>query len=243
ASHGMDNWLHTEMGSRTEAHSSERLRQLNARPASDPEGRRPIALFDAGGHWIAGSPATLPSPLPPLDQPFEFVQQRGDEVAPFRGLLHRLGSGDILLVARDMRDIRHITELILKAMGSGGLLVLALGLTGAMLTGAVALGRIDGVTRAIERVVNGHLSERLPTDGRGGDLNRLIHVVNRMLDEIERLMSEVKGVTENIAHDLRTPLTRLLAGLERVRRRDATGEDYAEAIDEAIGETKGLLAA
>ena len=52
-----------------------------------------------------------------------------------------------------------------------------------------------------------------------GDLDRLIQVVNRMLDEIERLMREVKGVTDDIAHDLRTPLTRLLAGLERARRR------------------------
>jgi len=242
ASHGMDSWLHTELASRTETHSSERMRQLNARPVTDPEGRRPIALFDAEGRWVAGSQATLPSPMPPLDQPFEFVQQRGDEIAPFRGLLHRLGSGDILLVARDMRDIRHITELLVKAMGSGALVVLALGLTGAMLTGAVALGRIDGVTRAIERIVNGHLSERLPTDGRGGDVNRLIHVVNRMLDEIEQVMCEVTGVTENIAHDLRTPLTRLLAGLERVRRRDATAEEAADAIDEAIVETKDLLA-
>jgi signal transduction histidine kinase len=63
-----------------------------------------------------------------------------------------------------------------------------------------------------------------------------------MLDEIERLMNEVKGVTENIAHDLRTPLTRLLAGIERARRRDPTAEEYAGAIDDAIVETKDLLA-
>ena len=241
ASHGMDSWLHTEMASRTEAHSSERMRQLNARPTTDPEGRRPIALFDAEGHWIAGSPATLPMPLPTIGEPFEFVQRRGDEAAPFLGMVHRFGSGDILLVARDMRDIRHVTELLLKAMGSGALLVLALGLAGAVLTGSVALGHIDQVTQAIERVINGHLSERLPTGRRGGDLNRLIQVVNRMLDEIERLMTDVKGVTENIAHDLRTPLTRLLAGLERARRRDTTADEYAAAIDDAIAETKGLL--
>jgi signal transduction histidine kinase len=70
----------------------------------------------------------------------------------------------------------------------------------------------------------------------------LVRVVNRMLDEIERLMNEVKGVTEDIAHDLRTPLTRLLAGLERVRRRDATADEYVAAVDEAIVETKGILA-
>ena len=62
-----------------------------------------------------------------------------------------------------------------------------------------------------------------------------------MLAEIERLMLEVKGVCDNVAHDLRTPLTRLLAGLERTRRRGGSAEDYAAAVDEAIQEIHSLL--
>jgi signal transduction histidine kinase len=240
-SNGVDEWLESEMASRSTEHSSERMRQLNTRPMLDPENRRPIALFDAVGHWVAGGAATLPTPLPPMDRPFDFTSSRGDEAAPFRGILHRLASGDILLVARDMREIRQFRDLLLNAMASGALVVLALGMTGAVLTGAGALGRIDGVAQAIERIVNGDLSGRLPTSRKGGDVNRLIQVVNRMLDEIERLMNDVKGVTEDIAHDLRTPLTRLLAGLERVRRRDATAEEYVAAVDESIVETKGIL--
>lgn len=240
-SDGFNDWLRNELASRSTAHSSERMRALNARAMLDPEGRRPIALFDAEGRWVAGSPATLPTPLPPMDQPFHFALQRGDEEAAFRGMMHRLASGDILLVGRDLREVRQFRDSQLSAMASGALVVLVLGLTGAVLTGAGALGRIDGVTRAIERIVNGDLSERLPTGNGGGDLDRLIRVVNRMLDEIERLMNEVKGVIDDIAHDLRTPLTRLLAGLERVRRRDATAKEYVAAIDEAIAETKGVL--
>src|SRR5205823_13230118 len=116
------------------------------------------------------------------------------------------------------------------------------GLAGAAVTGLEAVRRITGVTGAIERIVTGDLAERLPTRRGAGDLDRLVHLVNGMLDEIERLMREVKGVTDNIAHDLRTPLTRLLAGLERVRRRDPASEEYADAIDDAIVETRGLLA-
>jgi len=62
------------------------------------------------------------------------------------------------------------------------------------------------------------LSERLPLGGSNDDVDHLALLVNRMLDEIERLMGEVKGVCDDVAHDLRTPLTRLLAGLERAER-------------------------
>jgi signal transduction histidine kinase len=126
-------------------------------------------------------------------------------------------------------------------MACGGLLVVVLALGGAALTGIGAVRRIDGVTRAIERIVTGDLAERLPTRGPGGALDRLVHVVNGMLDDLERLMQDVKGVCDGIAYDLRTPLTRLLAGLERARRRATSTENYAEAVDDAIVETKGIL--
>jgi signal transduction histidine kinase len=116
-----------------------------------------------------------------------------------------------------------------------------LGLAGAAVVGADAVRRIDGVTRATQRIVNGDLSERLPTRNRSDDFDRLINVINGMLGELERLMQEVKGVCDNIAHDLRTPLTRLLAGLERTRRRAGSEEEYAAAVDEAIVETRDLL--
>ena len=86
----LDKHLHSEMASRLDAHSSERMRQLEARATLDPDGRRPISLFDAKGHWFAGAPATLPSALPPMDQPFDFTLPRDGQGAPFRGIVHRL---------------------------------------------------------------------------------------------------------------------------------------------------------
>src|SRR4051794_13914753 len=66
----LDKHFQNEMASRLASHSSERIRQLEARATLDPDGRRPITLFDANGHWIAGAPASVPSTLPPMDQPF-----------------------------------------------------------------------------------------------------------------------------------------------------------------------------
>jgi signal transduction histidine kinase len=238
----VDDWLVREAAVRTAATPAERMRTLRERPQRDPEGRRPLALFAPAGSWIAGSPVRLPGPLPAMDRPFELTLDLPDETVPLRGMAHRLPSGDILLVSQDLRGIVQFRELLIEAMTSGGLLVLVLGLAGAAVTGAGALRHIDAVTRAIESIVHGNFGQRLPTGGRAGDLDRLIVVVNGMLDEIERLMSEVQGVTDDIAHDLRTPLTRLLASLERAQRRAASSGEHAAVVEEAIAETKGILA-
>src|SRR5258706_4318543 len=112
-SNGLDDWLGNEMASRSAEHSSERMRQLNTRATLDPEGRRPIALFDAAGHWVAGGAATLPTPLPAMDRPFDFMLRRGAEAAPVRGLLHPRASHDLLLVAADTRPGSALHETLL----------------------------------------------------------------------------------------------------------------------------------
>jgi signal transduction histidine kinase len=241
-SQDIDRWLVRESVGRATTPAGEIERILNARTDAEPDKSRPIALFSPDGRQLAGDPATLPLPLPTVDQPFHLTMSRDGDLAPFRGMIHRLPSGEILLVAQDLRGIRGFRAALLSSLLWSGAAALLLGLVGAGVAGAGALGRIDRVTRAIEGIVDGDLSRRLPTDGRGGDLNRLVQVVNRMLDEIERLMQEVQGVVENVAHDLRTPLTRLLAGLERVRRRQSSAAEYELAVGEAIEDTKEILA-
>jgi signal transduction histidine kinase len=237
----VDAWLAREISTRVGKSAAELARLIDDRAPLDPEGRRPFALFDSGGDWIAGSRIALPRPLPALDRPFDFTLPSDDSVVPYHGMLHRLSTGELFLAAEDMRQIYWFRRLLAAAMVSGGVVMLAIGLAGGMIAGSLALGRIDAVALAIERIVNGDFSERLPEGGTQGDLDRLIRVVNRMLDDIERLMQEVKGVTDGIAHDLRTPLTRLLAGLERARRRARSIEEYDTAVEEAIAETRATL--
>jgi len=215
--------------------------RLRGHMLRDPEGLRPFGLFDATGQPLMGSLPKLPRRPLPLNQTFEFTFGPARHERPYLGTAFALPSGEILVLSENVQELHVLRWQLVRGMAWGSVLILAVGLAGALLTGRASERRIGGITRAIERIVGGDLAERLPTHNRSGDLDRLAHLVNGMLDDIERLMREVKGVTEDIAHDLRTPLTRLLAGLERARRRAASISDYDQAVAEAIAETQGVL--
>ncbi|HZC98213.1 MAG TPA: histidine kinase dimerization/phospho-acceptor domain-containing protein, partial [Bradyrhizobium sp.] len=239
-----DDWLNREQVVFAHLDRQAFLERLAAHVIADPEAERPFTLFDAIGHQIAGTPLQLPTAKLadlPLGSPFNFAPAQSGANLPYRGLARRTPSGDLLLIAENMADARRFNEILIHTLMWGGLVTCLLGLIGAAIAGADAVRRIDAVTHATQRIMGGDLAQRLPTHGRTGDLDRLIHVINGMLEDIERLMQDVKGVSDSIAHDLRTPLTRLLGGLERVRRRARTPEEYADAVDDAIVETRNLL--
>ncbi|MDB5364500.1 MAG: cusS 3 [Rhodospirillales bacterium] len=238
---GVDDWVSREASSIANAAPTDRTRRLTVHPGLDPQSTRPFALFDPRGAFLLGTESSsLPSD-PQFDALFNFSQRRGKKQVPFRGMLRRLPSGEILLVAQDLREIDRFNDLWLAAMAWAGFVALGVGLAAATITGTSALRHTEDMTRAIERIAGGDFAERLPVRRNGDDLDRLSGIVNRMLDDIQRLMQEVKGVSDGIAHDLRTPLTRLLAGLERVRRHQASEAEYQQAIDDAIFETQNIL--
>jgi signal transduction histidine kinase len=240
----VDDWVMREQSIFGPMQRDMLLERLTAHLVADPTLERPLTLFDPAGRRVAGTRLNLSAAEldgMPRDRFFEFKLHQGGQAITLRGLAHQRPSGDLLLVARDMEGPHAFSVVLINAFLWGGLVTTMLGLAGAAIVGADAVRRLDGVTRAIQRIVSGDLSERLPTHGKSDDLDRLVHVINGMLGELERLMQEVKGVCDNIAHDLRTPLTRLLAGLERTRRRARSDAAYAAGVDEAIVETKGLL--
>ena len=242
--HSVDDWLAREQSNFLALDQDDWRERLAAHVIGDPTLERPLMLLDPTGHRVAGTSLNVPASLLaslPKDRPVEFSLQQGGHDRRFRALAHRTPSGDMLVIAQDMRSTSEFADVLVKAFTWGGLVTVLLGLAGASIAGADAVRRINGVTLATRRIVSGDLSSRLPTVGRSGDLDRLTQLINGMLDEIERLMQEVKGVCDNIAHDLRTPLTRLLAGLERAGRRAHSVDEYAVAADEAAVETRGIL--
>jgi signal transduction histidine kinase len=236
-----DTALHRQADNRSRLSSAARLQEIVLHTRQDTEQRTPHSLFDPQGGYLGGALLQLPS-VKAYDQPQDYQwEKREGRHRPIRLMLHRVDDGNTLVVAQDVHDIHEFDELLVRAMLSGGVLLVVVGLVGAVALGYFARRRLDGLSYSISEIVKGDLSRRLPTRGNNDDIDRIANVVNGMLDELERLMSEVKGVCDDIAHDLRTPLTRLIAGLERAQRRGLRNEDYAQTVDDALAEAGGLL--
>jgi signal transduction histidine kinase len=152
-----------------------------------------------------------------------------------------LPGGYRLLVARDLRDVAAFRTRIIDTLAWAALLTLALGIAGSVLMTRHMLRRVETVNRTSERIIHGDLSQRVPVSGSGDEFDQLAANLNAMLDQIERLMNGIRQVTDNIAHDLRTPLARLRARLEVSLLEKPDAARYAEALRDTITEADRLL--
>jgi len=179
-----------------------------------------FGLFDAHGGYVAGTIDRVPDNLPPDGQIHELPNgvraTSGERNERALGVALRLPSGDELVIARYTSVADRIGSMMRSAFGWALSLLLIPGLIGGFLLSRGPLKRVRGIEAAIAPITQGNLGVRLPLSPRRDEVDMLADVVNRMLDEVERLLAEVKGVTDSIAHDLRTPLTRLRAQLHRL---------------------------
>ena len=158
-------------------------------------------------------------------------------------LLRRpLPDGSTLVVADDLGSVEEVEDVVSNAFAIVLAISVALGLgAGFLLTGGL-LWRIDAVTRTADAIVAGDLTRRIEPTGAGDEFDRLAGSLNAMLDRIVHLMDNLQQVSNDIAHDLRTPLSRLRQGLERARTHATTEREYAVAVERAITEADTLLA-
>jgi hypothetical protein len=153
----------------------------------------------------------------------------------------QLSGGFRLLVGRDLEERTRMREVIVAAARGSLALVVVLGLAGGFFVARRVLKRFDAVTETTQRIMAGDLSGRLPVTGIGDELDRLAINLNAMLARIEALMRGLKEVSDNIAHDLKTPLTRLRNRCEAALRTARTESDYRAAMEGMIEESDGLI--
>ena len=165
------------------------------------------------------------------------------DTADHRALVRvtELPSGFRLLVGRDLEERRRLFGIVAKAAQWSLLIVVVLGLGGGIFVARRVLRRIDAMTGTTQRIMAGDLSGRLPVGRSGDELDRLAENLNAMLERIEALMMGLKEVSDNIAHDLKTPLTRLRNRAEEALAKSSNEAEYRTALERTIEESDGLI--
>ena len=153
----------------------------------------------------------------------------------------KLASGEVLVLGRDVTQLIEARRAIERALIGGGCGILLVGLIGGFALSIRPLRRINAIREVTQKIMLGDLNLRIPCAGQRDELDMLATTVNRMLDEIARLLSEVKSVTDTIAHDLRTPLTRLRGLLYRTLQECDLQTKQHAMFEQAVAETDTLL--
>jgi signal transduction histidine kinase len=197
------------------------------------------------GQAIAGNVGSLMPGVMASSGWSETAYRRLDEQdnAPHRALVNvtQLSGGFRLLIGRDLEERRRLFGIIAHAAQWSLLVVIVLGIGGGIFVARRVLQRIDAMTGTTQRIMAGDLSGRLPVGRSGDELDRLAENLTAMLERIEALMMGLKEVSDNIAHDLKTPLTRLRNRAEDALAKSGCEADYRAALERTIEESDGLI--
>jgi len=218
----------------------------------DTRARRPgsslylVTTFN--GDTLAGNVTDLPTGVLDTDGWIETPYRRLDESEGANHPEHhalvrvfQLPGGFRLLVGRDLEERERLYGIVASAGRWSIALVMVLGLSGGLFVTRRVLRRVDAMTETSRSIMAGDLGERLPVEGTGDELDRLAENVNLMLERIEALMHGLKEVSDNIAHDLKTPLTRLRNRSEEALRTARSEAEYRAALEGTIEESDGLI--
>jgi signal transduction histidine kinase len=217
---------------------------INERVLNNPNGETVYLLVNPEKEPLAGNLNEWPPLLEDEDGWIGFYLNRKtrsfNAAHVARARVFTLRGGFRLLVGRDAYELFRVKELIERSLTWGVALTLLMALFGGVALSKSTRKRIETITQTSRQIMQGDLSLRVPTRGSGDDFDELAEHLNRMLEEIEALMAGVRHVSDNIAHDLRTPLTRLRSRLEHLQNKDLDGEGR-QIVDEVIAEADHLL--
>jgi signal transduction histidine kinase len=204
----------------------------------DSRGVQYAALFGADGRRIAGNLERIPAELKMNDivrsVPIVRTPPSGQERRVIRAIARRMPNGDALVIGREVDEAREISHVVGQALALGLLPAFLLCLLAGAWLSMRAQKRVEEVNQRVQRIIAGDLRERLPYRKVDEPFSRLAVIVNGMLDEMETMIHALEGVGNDIAHDLRTPLTRARLALERGRTNATSLEQLQAVADKAI---------
>jgi signal transduction histidine kinase len=197
-------------------------------------------LRDSSGRSLAGNLPNLGVFEGWREQPVDDEEHEDDDATDEHSnpvlfaLGRRLPGGDYFTIATDASRIDEAQEAITDSFIWATAATLLLGLAGGIVLSQGFLRRVDEINRTTRAIMGGDLADRIRTTGSGDELDQLGRNLNDMLDRLHGLMEGLKQVSNDIAHDLRTPLSRLKQRLEAVRSEANSVEEYREAVDQAV---------
>jgi signal transduction histidine kinase len=215
-----------------------RINAIDDHLGEDSRGVQFAGLFGPAGNRLAGNIERLPEGLK-IDAPAQTVKvvraerkELGDPL--IRAITQHLPNGDVLMIGRNVDETGEISRVVGEALALGLLPAFCLCLLAGAWLSLRAQRRVEEVNQHVQRIIAGDLRERLPHRNVDEPFSRLAAIVNGMLDEMETMISALSGVGNDIAHDLRTPLTRARLVLERGRANAATLEQLQDVADKAL---------
>ncbi len=240
------------------------IEEINERARLDPRSRDIYVLFDENHEPIAGAPSRLPESMLRAEFPQSAVAARGRIVIDFPRqfdrrqrpggrspgpgevddavfLIEELSQGWSLMIVLMAPEMEEIREFVRGTLVASAALMSILGLLGAIVLTRIVGSKLEGLNALSRDIREGDLTLRIPTDGSGDEFDRLALNLNAMLDRIAELLESSRQVTNDIAHDLRTPLTRMQTRLEALRDRADSGQEVEQAVELILEDSNAML--
>jgi signal transduction histidine kinase len=200
---------------------------LNYFALLSPEGERVAGDINSPGRIAFDTPTSYPA--------------RAGQHGPIRLLAIRVATGETILIGRDMTPIADLRRRVLEILMASGLGIAIIILVWGVALSIPLLRRVRDLQHTSREIAAGHLDRRMPISGRGDELDLFASTVNVMVEDVGRVVAQVKAVTDAVAHDLRTPLTRVKSQLFRISQQPGLDAGMARRLDDAMTDLDNVL--